>query len=708
MKRVYCLYRVSTLGQVEKDDIPMQRQACHAFAEKQGWQIIAEFSEKGVSGFKQSAEQREALVAIKQAAILKKFDVLLVFMFDRLGRRDDETPFVVEWFVKNGIAVWSVMEGEQRFENHVDKLLNYIRFWQSSGESIKTALRTRVRMEQLIQENGYVGGTAPYGYRLCKLGRVNKRGFEVHDLLMDPAKAEVIKTIFRLYCEEDMGPYRIAVHLTQQGELTRRGTQWNAASVRNILGNAIYTGIRTYGAIQTERFSHLQIVSDELYLCAQQKLQACRLEEPRPLRSQHWDAVLLKDRPYCMHCGKPVTVSRNRKSRRKRDGTVAVYDRMKYICINKNAFEPCTGQRNYSTRRIDQLILEAVGRMLFSDAFKIPSMDENSALSRCWQLAQELVYLMPSPQGYEFLSGIDQTCQPPTKRPYAQSPALRRRLEVGTILLTCIGAGIEPAFGKVEHLKRQPVFFPAFALRNAGGNLMNAAGCAGFGHWGSTAYMTLYVSAQNTGFVMTNELGHLHNLASVFSETLDTPQALILAGESYQSVYEVLTKKTLSKRHGKKGFVDYSEAYQKLSIPACIVSCDNTGVMQLAVMRQTDYRARIAQAAFGARWDSKDDGIPEADGHVDGNPLVIAVDMDLRRLDRVCTAAVRQGRKEIMVAALEGQMSGLLLSILPKNAPVRPLRINAQVLSVAFGGDCKTGDPWPDAPLTLKGGFVHV
>ena len=208
-------------------------------------------------------------------------------------------------------------------------------------------------------------------------------------------------------------------------------------------------------------------------------------------------------------------------------------------------------------------------------------------------------YLMPSPQGYEFLSGIDQTCQPPTKRPYAQSPALRRRLEVGTILLTCIGAGIEPAFGKVEHLKRQPVFFPAFALRNAGGNLMNAAGCAGFGHWGSTAYMTLYVSAQNTGFVMTNELGHLHNLASVFSETLDTPQALILAGESYQSVYEVLTKKTLSKRHGKKGFVDYSEAYQKLSIPACLVSCDNTGVMQLAVMRQTDYRARLPSAHAG-------------------------------------------------------------------------------------------------------------
>ena len=42
-------------------------------------------------------------------------------MFDRLGQRDDETPFVVEWFVKNGIEVWSAVEGEQRFDNHVDK-----------------------------------------------------------------------------------------------------------------------------------------------------------------------------------------------------------------------------------------------------------------------------------------------------------------------------------------------------------------------------------------------------------------------------------------------------------------------------------------------------------------------------------------------------------------------------------------------------------
>ena len=59
-RRVYCLYRVSTLGQVEKDDIPMQKEACREFVRQHpGWEIVREFSEKGVSGFKVSAKDRQ-------------------------------------------------------------------------------------------------------------------------------------------------------------------------------------------------------------------------------------------------------------------------------------------------------------------------------------------------------------------------------------------------------------------------------------------------------------------------------------------------------------------------------------------------------------------------------------------------------------------------------------------------------------------------
>lgn len=53
MKRVYCLYRVSTKKQVDKNqnDIPMQRTAYRDFAgSKPDWTILKEFSEKGISG----------------------------------------------------------------------------------------------------------------------------------------------------------------------------------------------------------------------------------------------------------------------------------------------------------------------------------------------------------------------------------------------------------------------------------------------------------------------------------------------------------------------------------------------------------------------------------------------------------------------------------------------------------------------------------
>ena len=131
MNTVYTLYRVSTKQQVDKtkDDIPMQRETCHEFAEKKGCKIGKEFLEKGVSGFKVSASDRGAIQDLKAAVLNKEFDILLVFMFDCIGRIDDETPFIVEWFVKQGIRVWSVNEGEQWFESHVDKLMNYIRFW---------------------------------------------------------------------------------------------------------------------------------------------------------------------------------------------------------------------------------------------------------------------------------------------------------------------------------------------------------------------------------------------------------------------------------------------------------------------------------------------------------------------------------------------------------------------------------------------------
>ena len=103
MKRVHCLYCVSTKRQVENTDtydIPMQRTACHEFAKQHRWIITKEYYEKGVIGFKVSADNRDSTQGLRIVAEKQEFDVLLVYMFDLIGRIDNETPFVVEWFVQ--------------------------------------------------------------------------------------------------------------------------------------------------------------------------------------------------------------------------------------------------------------------------------------------------------------------------------------------------------------------------------------------------------------------------------------------------------------------------------------------------------------------------------------------------------------------------------------------------------------------------------
>ena len=122
MKKVLCLYRVSTLGQVDpKDDIPMQRRECEDFiARHSDWVYYGERLEKGVFGYKVSANKRDVILEIRAMAERKEFDVLLVFMFDRLGRREDETPFLMQWFIEHGIEVWSTREGRYEWRHESD------------------------------------------------------------------------------------------------------------------------------------------------------------------------------------------------------------------------------------------------------------------------------------------------------------------------------------------------------------------------------------------------------------------------------------------------------------------------------------------------------------------------------------------------------------------------------------------------------------
>ena len=363
-ERVQCLYRVSTTKQVDHDDqnqadIPVQRKACREFAKKMGWIIVGEEQETGVSGFKVSADDRDKLQLVKEKAELKKFDILLVFMFDRLGRRSDETPFVVEWFVKKGIRVWSVNEGEQRFESHTDRLTNYIRFWQADGESQKTSIRTKTALSQMVLEGRFRGGKTPYGYKLEKSGIFNKRKHEVNRLAIDDEEAEVVR-MFDLCVSSGYGKFRLAHFLNDHGIRNRQGENWHDATIGAILHNPLYKGVLRSGETYSEPFDELQIIKPELFDMAQ-SLMTERTNENKEYRTMPLNTTgqsLLSGNVFCGHCGGRLVLTTNGKVYRQPDGTPLKKKRFRYVCYNKTRHRiDCDGQTGYTMHILDDIVV---------------------------------------------------------------------------------------------------------------------------------------------------------------------------------------------------------------------------------------------------------------------------------------------------------------------------------------------------------------
>lgn len=374
MKRVICLYRVSTKGQVDKDDIPMQRIECRKFIEAQGWTLVGEYAEKGISGFKVSAEKRDAIMSIRKEAERSAFDVLLVFMFDRLGRRDDETPFLVEWFISKGIEVWSTREGQQKMESRADKLINYIRYWQAGGESEKTSERVHTKHRQMVEEGLWRGGTRPFGYKLIHNGRIGKKNRQLFDLAIDENESVIVRDIFDGYIRRGMGIHRLANYLNSRYPSPDK--IWAPQSVKTILTNPIYIGISRCGDVRSPVNEALRIISDEDFEFAK-RVMSMRVtrktqtrgdidednpDETKRTKTSIFGASLLSGLLYCAHCGHKLVGTYHTKKRANGE----CYYRPVYRCYNgATKAKGCDGQRTYSALKIEEAVLEIV-RQYFS------------------------------------------------------------------------------------------------------------------------------------------------------------------------------------------------------------------------------------------------------------------------------------------------------------------------------------------------------
>src|SRR6476620_9018235 len=80
-KRVAIYVRVSTGTQ----NTDAQRQELEAWAERAGHTVVKVYADQGISGAK-GRDQRPAFDALLKAAVRRRYDILLVWSIDRLGR----------------------------------------------------------------------------------------------------------------------------------------------------------------------------------------------------------------------------------------------------------------------------------------------------------------------------------------------------------------------------------------------------------------------------------------------------------------------------------------------------------------------------------------------------------------------------------------------------------------------------------------------
>jgi Mg2+ and Co2+ transporter CorA len=255
--------------------------------------------------------------------------------------------------------------------------MNYIRYWQASGESIKTSLRTKTRLGQIVQEGRFRGGSAPYGYRLEKQGRRNKKNHELYEIMVDKIEAQVVRKIFDLYLNRGYGSLRICRYLEEQGIRNRKGNNWNNATIQHMLKNNAYTGVLKSGETVSEPFPALQIIDEQTYSATQEllaKRSADNKERTVPLNTR--GNTLLSGNVFCGHCGARLTVTTNGKKHIQRgdEGTV-ITPKMRYVCYNKTRHPHlCDGQTGYTSSKLDSMV-EQIAKHIFEQIKECPEDD---------------------------------------------------------------------------------------------------------------------------------------------------------------------------------------------------------------------------------------------------------------------------------------------------------------------------------------------
>ena len=258
MKRVRMLLRVSSNQQLEADgDLSVQRQIVKDYISNQSdWQLDEkEYFEGSNSGYKNAVADRNILQEALQDAKAKEYDILVVYKDDRIGRRMWEIGAYVMSLKSFGVDIYTVKDGciSPESDDIMGQMMLALRYGNAQKSSSDTGMRVKDTAQKLVQKGKFMGGKAPYGYKLELSGEVSKHGRALHHLVVVPEQAEVVKYIYELSLHKEFGATKISKILNEHEIYKDRAPRdiWKSGTIVSILTNPVYAGYTAYKRRET-------------------------------------------------------------------------------------------------------------------------------------------------------------------------------------------------------------------------------------------------------------------------------------------------------------------------------------------------------------------------------------------------------------------------------------------------------------------------
>ena len=214
-----------------------QAAAARDYADRQGWRVVAEFSDAAISG--SSLHNRPGLLDLMVAAQAKQFDAVLTESIDRLSRDLEDIAGLHKRLAYMGVKIFTLADGE------VGKLHVGLKGIIASIYLDDLAQKTRRGQVGRVKAGRIPGGKS-YGYDVVSAGE--DRGQRT----INPPEADIIRRIFQEYVDGNSA-LNIAGRLNGEGVVGPRGGQWNASTINGsrkrlngVLNNQLYAGKIVY------------------------------------------------------------------------------------------------------------------------------------------------------------------------------------------------------------------------------------------------------------------------------------------------------------------------------------------------------------------------------------------------------------------------------------------------------------------------------